>query len=264
MMPPDQSANGWMVEAQGIHKYFGHNHVLRGIDLTVRKGEVVVIVGPSGSGKSTFLRTINHLDVPDRGSVRIDGALLGYRAGTTDRVAVSDATLSEQRRQIGMVFQQFNLFPHMTALDNVMSGPVQVLRVARAKAAADARRLLALVGLEDKAASYPDQLSGGQQQRVAIARALAMHPKVMLFDEPTSSLDPEMVHEVLQVMLDLSQQGMTMIIVTHEIQFANKAANRILFMEDGTIIEQGTPAELVNNPRNERTQKFLRLVTGGV
>jgi polar amino acid transport system ATP-binding protein len=253
-----------MVEAQGIHKYFGHNHVLRGIDLTVRKGEVVVIVGPSGSGKSTFLRTINHLDVPDRGSVRIDGALLGYRAGTADRVAVSDATLSEQRRQIGMVFQQFNLFSHMTALDNVMSGPVQVLRVARAKAAEDARRLLALVGLEDKAASYPDQLSGGQQQRVAIARALAMHPKVMLFDEPTSSLDPEMVHEVLQVMLDLSQQGMTMIIVTHEIQFANKAANRILFMEEGSIIEQGTPAELVNNPRNERTQRFLRLVTGGI
>ncbi len=253
-----------MVEAQGVHKYFGHNHVLRGVDLTVRKGEVVVIVGPSGSGKSTFLRTINHLDVPDRGSVRIDGTLLGFRGGTANRIAVSDATLSEQRQQIGMVFQQFNLFSHMTALDNVMSGPVQVLRVAKARAAEDARRLLALVGLEDKAASYPDQLSGGQQQRVAIARALAMHPKVMLFDEPTSSLDPEMVHEVLQVMLDLSQQGMTMIIVTHEIQFANKAADRILFMEDGTIIEQGTPAELVNNPRNERTQKFLRLVTGGI
>jgi polar amino acid transport system ATP-binding protein len=268
MMPPDPPAvagpPSWMVEAQGIHKYFGHHHVLRGIDLTVRKGEVVVIVGPSGSGKSTFLRTINHLDVPDQGSVRIDGAPLGYRPGTTDKVAVSDATLSEQRRQIGMVFQQFNLFSHMTALDNVMSGPVQVLRVANTKAAEDARRLLALVGLEDKAASYPDQLSGGQQQRVAIARALAMHPKVMLFDEPTSSLDPEMVHEVLQVMLDLSQRGMTMIIVTHEIQFANKAADRILFMDDGTIIEQGTPAELVNNPRNERTQKFLRLVTGGI
>jgi polar amino acid transport system ATP-binding protein len=253
-----------MVEAEGIHKYFGHNHVLRGIDLTVRKGEVVVIVGPSGGGKSTFLRTINHLDVPDRGNIRIDGAPLGYRAGTTDRVAVSDATLSEQRRQVGMVFQQFNLFSHMTALDNVMSGPVQVLRTARAKAREDAHRLLALVGLEDKAASYPDQLSGGQQQRVAIARALAMHPKVMLFDEPTSSLDPEMVHEVLQVMLDLSQRGMTMIIVTHEIQFANKAADRILFMEEGLVIEQGTPAELVNNPRNERTQKFLRLVTGGL
>jgi len=266
MTPPDRSVTGhagWMVEAQGIHKYFGHNHVLRGVDLMVRKGEVVVIIGPSGSGKSTFLRTINHLDVPDKGWVRIDGELLGLRAGATDMVAVSDATLSEQRRQVGMVFQQFNLFSHMTALDNVMAGPVQVLRTARRTAANDARRLLALVGLEDKAASYPEQLSGGQQQRVAIARALAMHPKVMLFDEPTSSLDPEMVHEVLQVMLDLSQQGMTMIIVTHEIQFAAKAANRILFMEDGNIVEQGTPTELVNNPRNERTQKFLRLVTGG-
>jgi polar amino acid transport system ATP-binding protein len=264
MMLPDPSSAGWMVEAQGIHKYFGHNHVLRGVDLTVRQGEVVVIVGPSGSGKSTFLRTINHLDIPDQGTVRIDGQLLGYRADTTERIAVSDIKLSEQRRQIGMVFQQFNLFSHMTALDNVMSGPVQVLRTDRRAATKDARRLLALVGLDDKAASYPDQLSGGQQQRVAIARALAMHPKVMLFDEPTSSLDPEMVHEVLQVMLELSQQGMTMIIVTHEIQFANKAADRILFMEEGAIIEQGTPAELVNNPRNERTQKFLRLVTGGM
>jgi polar amino acid transport system ATP-binding protein len=264
MMLPDPSSAGWMVEAQGIHKYFGHNHVLRGVDLTVRQGEVVVIVGPSGSGKSTFLRTINHLDIPDQGTVRIDGQLLGYRADTTERIAVSDIKLSEQRRQIGMVFQQFNLFSHMTALDNVMSGPVQVLRTDRRAATKDARRLLALVGLDDKAASYPDQLSGCQQQRVAIARALAMHPKVMLFDEPTSSLDPEMVHEVLQVMLELSQQGMTMIIVTHEIQFANKAADRILFMEEGAIIEQGTPAELVNNPRNERTQKFLRLVTGGM
>ncbi len=183
----------------------------------------------------------------------------------TGQVAVSDATLSEQRRQIGMVFQQFNLFSHMTALDNVMSGPVQVLRTNQDQGSRGrARGLLALVGLEDKAASYPDQLSGGQQQRVAIARALAMHPKVMLFDEPTSSLDPEMVHEVLQVMLDLSRQGMTMIIVTHEIQFANKAADRILFMDSGMIIEEGTPAELVNNPRNERTQKFLRLVTGGI
>jgi polar amino acid transport system ATP-binding protein len=253
-----------MVEAQGIHKYFGHNHVLRGIDLQVRKGEVVVIVGPSGSGKSTFLRTINHLDAPDRGSVRIDGELLGYRSGNGAGVAVSDAMLSKQRRHIGMVFQQFNLFSHMTALENVMSGPVQVLCIARAKAAEDARDMLALVGLEEKATAYPDQLSGGQQQRVAIARALAMHPKVMLFDEPTSSLDPEMVHEVLQVMLDLSRRGMTMIIVTHELQFANKAANRILFMDSGVVIEEGTPAELVNNPRNERTQRFLRLVMGGV
>jgi polar amino acid transport system ATP-binding protein len=251
-----------MVEAEGIHKFFGNHHVLRGLDLTVQKGEVVVIVGPSGSGKSTFLRSLNHLDTPDRGTVRIDGELLGYRAQNGAMLAVSDAVLSQQRRHIGMVFQQFNLFSHMTALENVMSGPVQVLRQGKATAETEARRQLAQVGLEDRAASYPDQLSGGQQQRVAIARALAMHPKVMLFDEPTSSLDPEMVAEVLQVMLALSRQGMTMIIVTHEIQFATKAADRILFMDEGQIMEQGSPAELVANPRNERTQKFLRLVMG--
>jgi polar amino acid transport system ATP-binding protein len=225
---------------------------------------VVVIVGPSGSGKSTFLRCLNHLDAPDQGTVRIDGELLGYRAHNGKMAPVSDAMLSQQRRRIGMVFQQFNLFSHMTALENVMSGPVQVQRSDKATAEAEARRQLSLVGLEDKAPSYPEQLSGGQQQRVAIARALAMHPKVMLFDEPTSSLDPEMVAEVLQVMLDLSRQGMTMVIVTHEIQFANKAADRILFMDEGLIVEQGSPAELVANPRNERTQKFLRLVMGGV
>jgi polar amino acid transport system ATP-binding protein len=251
-----------MVEAVGIHKHFGDHHVLRGVDLNVRQGEVVVIVGPSGSGKSTFLRSLNHLDAPDEGWVRIDGELLGYRSGNRGMIAVSDSVLSQQRRQIGMVFQQFNLFSHMTALENVMSGPLQVLRNDKATAASEARKQLALVGLEDKAASYPEQLSGGQQQRVAIARALAMHPKVMLFDEPTSSLDPEMVAEVLQTMLALSRQGMTMIIVTHEIQFANKAADRILFMEDGQIVEQGSPAELIANPRNERTQKFLRLVMG--
>jgi polar amino acid transport system ATP-binding protein len=262
MMPPE--ANGLMVQARGIHKQFGANHVLRGVDLEVRKGEVVVIVGPSGSGKSTFLRCLNHLDAPDEGWVRIDGELLGYRASNGRMLAVSDTVLSQQRRHIGMVFQQFNLFSHMTALENVMSGPLKVMRTDRTTATTEARRQLALVGLEDKVASYPEQLSGGQQQRVAIARALAMHPKVMLFDEPTSSLDPEMVAEVLQVMLNLSRQGMTMIIVTHEIQFANKAADRILFMDEGQIVEQGTPAELVANPRNERTQKFLRLVMGGI
>jgi polar amino acid transport system ATP-binding protein len=261
MTPPE--ANGWMVEARGIHKHFGANHVLHGVDLTVRKGEVIVIVGPSGSGKSTFLRCLNHLDAPDEGWVRIDGELLGYRTNNGGMTTISDAALSQQRRHIGMVFQQFNLFSHMTALENVMSGPLKVMRTDKKIAMSEARGQLALVGLEDKAASYPEQLSGGQQQRVAIARALAMHPKVMLFDEPTSSLDPEMVAEVLQVMLDLSRQGMTMIIVTHEIQFANKAADRILFMDEGQIVEQGSPAELVANPRNERTQKFLRLVMGG-
>ena len=261
MTQPDTDT-AWMVEAHGIHKSFGANHVLRGVDLRVRRGEVVVIIGPSGSGKSTFLRSLNHLDVPDQGFVRIDGTLLGYRAGNATVEALSDAALSEQRRQIGMVFQQFNLFSHMTALENVMAGPVKVLGQARASAAAAARAQLAGVGLEDKAEAYPDQLSGGQQQRVAIARALAMNPKVMLFDEPTSSLDPEMVQEVLRVMLDLSKQGMTMIIVTHEIQFALRAADRLLFMEAGQVVEQGSPSEMVGNPANPRTQSFLRLVSG--
>ena len=252
-----------MVEARGIEKRFGSLPVLKGIDLTVHKGEVVVIVGPSGSGKSTFLRTLNHLDQPDRGEVRINGVPLGSR--TRDGVAapLSDAALSRQRRQVGMVFQQFNLFSHMTALANVMAGPVQVLGTAKRDAAADARRLMALVGLAEKEASYPAQLSGGQQQRVAIARALAMHPDVMLFDEPTSALDPEMVGEVLQVMLDLSRRGMTMVVVTHEIRFAHQAAHRILFMEDGRIVEEGRPDELVDSPRHERTRRFMHLVAGG-
>ena len=252
-----------MVEAKGIHKFFGSNHVLRGVDISVARGEVVVIVGPSGGGKSTFLRTLNHLDAPDKGSVTIDGTLMGYRTGSNGRtIAVSDAVLSRQRQHVGMVFQQFNLFSHMTALENIMSGLVQVLRRPKSQAAQEAQRLLELVALGDKARFYPDQLSGGQQQRVAIARSLAMHPKVMLFDEPTSALDPEMVAEVLQVMLDLTRRGMTMIIVTHEIQFANKAADRIVFMEGGEIVEQGRPDELIANPRYERTRKFLSLVTG--
>jgi polar amino acid transport system ATP-binding protein len=252
----------WMIEAIGIHKSFGTNHVLRGVDLRMRRGEVVVIIGPSGSGKSTFLRSLNLLDVPDQGFIRIDGTLIGYRSGNATVEPVPDAELSRQRQQIGMVFQGFNLFSHMTALDNVMAGPLKVLFRPRAEAEATARDLLARVGLADKADSYPDQLSGGQQQRVAIARALAMNPKVMLFDEPTSSLDPEMVQEVLRVMLDLSKQGMTMIIVTHEIQFARRAADRILFMEDGLVVEEGSPAEMVGDPRNARTQSFLRLVSG--
>ncbi len=251
-----------VVEARGVHKHFGQNHVLKGVDLTVYKGEVVVIIGPSGGGKSTFLRTINHLDRPDSGEVRVNGDTLGVSPKGSRRAALSDAGLSRQRRQVGMVFQQFNLFSHMTALENVMCGPVQVLKTPRAVAETDAKRLLALVGLADKEASYPAQLSGGQQQRVAIARALAMHPAVMLFDEPTSALDPEMVGEVLKVMLDLSEQGMTMVVVTHEVQFARKAADRILFMEEGRIIEEGRPEELMGNPRNERTRSFLRMVTG--
>jgi polar amino acid transport system ATP-binding protein len=257
-MSADRAA---MVQARGVHKHFGHTHVLKGVDLTVAKGEVIVIIGPSGSGKSTFLRTLNYLDRPDSGEIWVNGTEMGVPERGSGRAKLSDAGLSRQRRQIGMVFQQFNLFAHMTALENVMCGPVQVLKTARGEATAEARRLLALVGLADKEASYPGQLSGGQQQRVAIARALAMHPTVMLFDEPTSALDPEMVDEVLQVMMSLSEQGMTMVIVTHEIQFARKAADRILFMEDGRIIEEGRPEELVTSPRNERTKQFLRMVT---
>jgi polar amino acid transport system ATP-binding protein len=249
-----------VVEARGIHKHFGTAHVLKGVDLVVRKGEMVVVIGPSGGGKSTFLRTLNYLDRPDSGQVWINGTLIGEPEPGSGRATLSDAGLSRQRRQVGMVFQQFNLFSHMTALANVMCGPAQVLQNPRADALADARRLLALVGLADKAASYPAQLSGGQQQRVAIARALAMHPAVMLFDEPTSALDPEMVGEVLQVMLDLSARGMTMVIVTHEIQFARKAADRILFMEDGRIIEEGRPEEMVDSTRHERTRRFLNMV----
>jgi polar amino acid transport system ATP-binding protein len=249
-----------VVEARGVHKHFGATHVLKGVDLVVHKGEVVVIIGPSGSGKSTFLRTMNFLDRPDSGEVWINGSALGEPERGSRRVTLSDAGLSRQRRQVGMVFQQFNLFSHMTALANVMCGPVQVLRTSKPDAMADAKRLLALVGLADKEESYPAQLSGGQQQRVAIARALAMHPTVMLFDEPTSALDPEMVAEVLQVMMDLSRQGMTMVIVTHEIQFARKAADRILFMEDGRIIEEGRPEDMVDSPRHERTKRFLSMV----
>ncbi len=249
-----------VIEARNVRKSFGHTEVLKGIDLKVHRGEVVVIIGPSGGGKSTFLRTLNHLDAPSAGEIWINGAPFGFALRNGRAEAVSDAALSMQRRQIGMVFQQFNLFGHMTALDNIRCGPVQVLRRRADLALADARRLLALVGLADRESAYPAQLSGGQQQRVAIARALAMEPAAMLFDEPTSALDPEMVGEVLNVMLDLAAKGMTMVIVTHEIQFARKAADRILFMEDGMIVEEGHPARMVDSPKHERTRRFLRLV----
>jgi polar amino acid transport system ATP-binding protein len=256
----ETAARPVVIETRGIEKSFASLRVLKGIDLKVHRGEVVVIIGPSGSGKSTFLRTLNHLDVPDAGEIWINGAPFGVTMRNGKTAPLSDAMLAAQRRQIGMVFQQFNLFAHMNALDNVRCGPRHVLGQDSNATAQDARRLLALVGLSDKELSYPAQLSGGQQQRVAIARALAMNPAAMLFDEPTSALDPEMVGEVLNVMLDLAAKGMTMVIVTHEIQFARKAADRILYMEDGMIVEEGRPAELVDSPKHERTRRFLRMV----
>jgi polar amino acid transport system ATP-binding protein len=261
--PAPAPARPIVIEARGIHKSFGALQVLNDVDLVVRRGEVVVIIGPSGSGKSTLLRALNFLDAPDQGQVSINGSPFGFAMRDGKAVAVSDAALSAQRRQIGMVFQQFNLFGHMNVLDNVRSGPVHVLGHRRDDAGAGARRLLALVGLSDKEMAYPSALSGGQQQRVAIARALAIEPAAMLFDEPTSALDSETVGEVLNVMLDLAAKGMTMVIVTHEIQFAYKAADRILFMENGRIVEEGCPSAMKDSPKHERTRRFLgKLIAG--
>lgn len=265
MTRPEQAspAPPIVIEARGIHKSYGPLQVLHNVNLVVRRGEVVVIMGPSGSGKSTLLRVLNFLDAPDQGEVEINGAPFGIAKRDGKAVVLSDAKLSAQRRQIGMVFQQFNLFSHMTALDNVRCGPIHVLGRRPDNAAVDARRLLALVGLSDKETAYPAALSGGQQQRVAIARALAMEPAAMLFDEPTSALDPEMVDEVLTVMLDLAAKGMTMVIVTHEIRFAYRAADRILFMDDGRIVEEGCPATMKDSARHERTRRFLGKLNPG-
>jgi ABC-type polar amino acid transport system ATPase subunit len=252
-MPPGEPA----VQAQGVHKFYGSHHVLRGIDLEVRRGEVIVVLGPSGSGKSTFLRCLNHLEAIERGSIRVCGELVGYRETPRGLVELRDAEVAQARRRIGMVFQQFNLFPHLTALRNITAGPLHVLREGREAAAVEARRLLALVGLPEKAEAYPAQLSGGQQQRVAIARALAMRPEVMLFDEPTSALDPEMISEVLDVMTTLSKQGMTMIVVTHEMGFARAVANRVVLVDEGRVVEDAAPGPFFTSPQNERTRAFL-------
>lgn len=246
-----------IVEMEDVHKYFGDLHVLRGISTSVRQGEVIVIIGPSGSGKSTLLRCIHQLERIDRGWIKVAGHFAGQRQVGGRVVPAREAEVVRHRREIGMVFQQFNLFPHMTALENIMAGPVHVLRTKPEGARDDALRLLMLVGLPDKAGAYPDQLSGGQQQRIAIARALAMHPQLMLFDEPTSALDPEMIKEVLDVMLDLSRQGMTMIVVTHEMGFARAAADRIVFMDEGRFVEEAAPQEFFTNPRSERMRQFL-------
>ncbi|MES5098685.1 amino acid ABC transporter ATP-binding protein [Agrobacterium sp. BA1120] len=246
-----------LVRARNVHKSFDQLEVLKGIDLDVFPGEVVVILGPSGSGKSTFLRCINHLESINRGSIEVAGEQIGYRFRNNKLEKLSGNAIAAQRRNIGMVFQQFNLYPHMTALQNVIEAPVGVHGESKAQATAYARELLQKVGLSDKADNYPRQLSGGQQQRVAIARALAIKPKLMLFDEPTSALDPELVGEVLATMRDLARQGLTMIVVTHEIGFAKEAADRVVFMDGGHIVEMGKPEDVIGNPQHPRTQAFL-------
>ncbi|MFC4555827.1 amino acid ABC transporter ATP-binding protein [Georgenia faecalis] len=253
-----------MVEARGIHKFFGDLHVLRGVDLVVPRGSVSVVVGPSGSGKSTLLRCINQLEEISAGRIYVDGELMGYRErernGTVELQELHPSVVARQRSSIGMVFQRFNLFPHMTALANVMEAPVHVRGLSKAAARESARALLDRVGLADRADHYPAQLSGGQQQRVAIARALAMEPELMLFDEPTSALDPELVGEVLGVMQDLAASGMTMVVVTHEIGFAREVGDHLVFMDEGVIVESGPPREVLENPREPRTVEFLSKV----
>jgi polar amino acid transport system ATP-binding protein len=249
-----------MVEAQSIHKSFGVNEVLKGITLEVQPGEVVCLLGPSGSGKSTFLRCINHLEKINAGRLYVDGELVGYRQQGDRLHELHDKEIARKRTEIGMVFQNFNLFPHMTALENITEAPTRVKGEPKNEVHARARDLLAKVGLSEKASAYPRQLSGGQQQRVAIARALAMRPKLMLFDEPTSALDPELVGDVLAVMRDLAQSGMTMIVVTHEIGFAREVADKVVFMDGGVVVESGSPSEVISNPRHERTKAFLAQV----
>ena len=249
-----------MVAAQAVYKSFGRQPVLRGIDLEVQPKEVMCIIGPSGSGKSTFLRCINHLEKIDAGKLYVDGELVGYRQRGDRLYELGDGEVCRKRAEIGMVFQHFNLFPHMTALGNVIEGPVQVKGENRARAAQKGLELLERVGLGDKAGAYPRQLSGGQQQRVAIARALAMDPKLMLFDEPTSALDPELVGDVLDAMRQLARDGMTMIVVTHEMGFAREVADQVVFMDDGVVVEAGQPSQVLQNPQHERTRTFLSKV----
>ena len=249
-----------MVNAEAVHKRFGRNEVLKGITLQVAPGEVMCLLGPSGSGKSTFLRCINHLEKINAGRLSVDGELVGYRQVGDKLHELRESEIARKRAEIGMVFQHFNLFPHMTALDNVTCAPVRVKRAAREHARASARDLLDRVGLADKLDAYPAQLSGGQQQRVAIARALAMEPKLMLFDEPTSALDPELVGEVLAVMQQLARDGMTMVVVTHEMGFAREVADTVVFMDGGVVVEAGPPAEVLGAPRHERTRAFLSKV----
>ncbi|HEY7538372.1 MAG TPA: amino acid ABC transporter ATP-binding protein [Gaiellaceae bacterium] len=253
--------SGPMVKAEGVHKRFGRLQVLKGVSFEVEAGEVVCMIGPSGSGKSTFLRCINHLEKIDAGRLWVDGKLVGYRQVGDKLYELRDAEVCRDRAEIGMVFQRFNLFGHMTALENVVEAPIRVRKVPKSTAVEQAKVLLDRVGLGDKVDAYPSQLSGGQQQRVAIARALAMKPKLMLFDEPTSALDPELVGEVLDVMKGLALDFQTtMIVVTHEMGFAREAADRVLMMDDGRIIEEGTPEHFFQSPREERTKQFLSAI----
>jgi len=249
-----------MLRAEGVHKRFGRLDVLQGISLEVQPREVMCLLGPSGSGKSTFLRCINHLEKIDAGRLWVDGDLVGYRQAGDKLHELRESEVARRRAQIGMVFQRFNLFPNMTALENVTQAPVRVKKLAREEAEERGRALLARVGLSDKLTSYPAQLSGGQQQRVAIARALAMEPKLMLFDEPTSALDPELVGDVLDVMRGLARDGMTMVVVTHEIGFAREVGDTVVFMDGGVVVESGEPAQVFGSPRHERTRSFLSKV----
>jgi len=250
--------SGPIVKADGVDKYFGRNHVLRGVSLEVQRQEVVCVIGPSGSGKTTFLRCINHLERIDGGRIEVNGHLIGYRAkedGTL--IEDSERNIARQRTEIGFVFQRFNLWPHKTALQNIIEAPIKVRNVPEAEAVAQGEALLERVGLADKRDAYPGKLSGGQQQRVAIGRALAMRPALMLFDEPTSALDPEMIGEVLEVMKELATEGMTMVVVSHEMGFAREAADRIVMMDDGVVVEEAPPSEFFSSPREPRTQQFL-------
>jgi polar amino acid transport system ATP-binding protein len=249
-----------MVKAEAVHKSFGRLEVLKGITLELKPGEVMCMLGPSGSGKSTFLRCINHLEKIDAGRLYVDGELVGYRQRGERLYELRESEVAKERSQIGMVFQRFNLFPHMNVLHNVIEAPTRVKGIRREHAVQEARELLDRVGLADKIDAYPAQLSGGQQQRVAIARALAMEPKLMLFDEPTSALDPELVGDVLEAMRQLAREGMTMVVVTHEIGFAREVGDTLVFMDEGVVVEAGHPREVLSNPKHERTQAFLSKV----
>ena len=259
-MSEDDGARAPMVRAEQVHKAFGHVEVLKGIDLEVGAREVMCIIGPSGSGKSTFLRCINHLEKIDAGRLWVDGSLVGYREHGGKLHELRDREVAARRRDIGMVFQRFNLFPHMTALENVMEAPCQVKKQRKSDVRVKAMAMLERVGLGNKSGAYPSQLSGGQQQRVAIARALAMEPKLMLFDEPTSALDPELVGEVLDVMRGLAESGMTMVVVTHEMGFAREVGDTLVFMDDGVVVEAGDPRQVLTDPQHERTRSFLSKV----